>query len=52
MIRAEMAVFSGHSGRLASFCQNAEHTPVTHGDYVILWRGYKRRVRSCLRVDN
>jgi hypothetical protein len=43
---AEMAVFSGISGCLASFCQNAEHAPLIHVYDVNVCRDYKRRVRS------
>ena len=45
-VDADTVVFSADSGRLASFCQNAEHAPFIQRYTVRVWRDYKRRVRS------
>jgi hypothetical protein len=46
IVDADTVVFSADSGRLASFCQNAEHAPFIQRYTVKVWRDYKRRVRS------
>jgi hypothetical protein len=46
MVDADTAVISADSGRLASFCQNAEHAPLIQSYSVNVWRDCKRRVRS------